>query len=314
MPPRATREQERAQRRLARVVDTSVKRLWRRMRGRNWERAWRDDIGPQVVSVITSGQAAAASASNDYIASALAEFDMPVAAPSQFNPDAFAGVTGGGLDATTATYQAVIEAAGRQYEGDTLTEQQALGFGERFITELAATMMADAMRAAEEVAMAQRPWVDGYVRIVEPGACSRCIILAGKFFLFNEGFLRHPRCRCNHAPAPADPDRLRDLVAAESPDRIFESLTEAEQDRIFTAAGARAIREGADIGRVVNARKGMSTAQVYGRDVQVTSTGSVRPRGSKRRPVRLMPSAIFQIAGSDRDEALRLLRLHGYIT
>lgn len=289
------------------------------MRGRNWERTWRDDIGPQIVRVITSGQASAASASSDYIENALAEFDMPVNAPSTFNPDAFSGVTGGGLDATTATYQAVLEAVAAQYEAeaselaDTMTAELALESGERYITELAATMMADAMRAAEEVAMAQRPWVDGYVRIVEPGACSRCIVLAGKFFLFSDGFLRHPRCRCNHAPAPSDPDRLRDLMAAESPDRIFESLTEAEQDKVFTKAGAAAIREGADIGRVVNARKGMRRAQVYGKDVEITTAGFVRPKGSGRRPVRLMPSAIFEIAGDDRAEALRLLRLHGYI-
>lgn len=310
------------------------------MRGRNWERTWRDIVGPQVVKVIDSGQAAAAAASSDYVAAALAEFDMPTVAPSTFNPDAFVGFTGGGIDTLTATYQAVIEAAGAQYEAD-LNTDQALEAGERFITELAASIMADTMRAAEEVAMVQRPWVDGYVRIVEPGACSRCIVLAGKFFLFNEGFLRHPRCRCNHAPAPSDPDRRNDLIAAESPERIFDSLSEAEQDKVFTAAGAQAIRNGADIQRVVSARRGMSTVgqsrtqrrlingeeftvNVTRRqqvrtgpgDTFVTTAGTSRRgrvRGQTAR-IRLMPESILEIAAGDRQELLRLLRVHGYIT
>lgn len=374
VPPRATVEQELVQRRLARVVDVSVRRLWRRMRGRNWERTWRDDIGPQISGLVTSGQTAAANASSNYIADVLEEFGMPVDVPTVFQPGGFAGVTGGGVAVEDAAYQAVVEAAQAQYRtdvesGDLLTTERALQAGESFLAELTASMMADAMRAAEEVAMAQRPWVDGYVRIVEPGACSRCIILAGKFFLFNEGFLRHPRCRCNHAPAPSDPDRLRDLIAAESPERLFESLTEAEQDRIFTRAGAEAIRKGADMGQVVNARSGMSTAQRMSKNeayaeelaralaegvnktearrraqaafaaatgagrlirngdgLYVTDAGtSMRGRFSKLQEarlakglpvtyVRLMPESIFEIAGDDRDEALRLLRVHGYIT
>ncbi len=291
------------------------------MRGRNWEQAWRDDVGPQVATVITTGQAAAASTSSAYITAALTEMDMPVQVPTDLVPDGFAGVTGGGLDVATASYQAVIETAKAQYDldteslSDTLTMERALEAGERFVTELAASMMADAMRAAEVVAMAQRPWLDGYVRIVEPGACSRCIILAGRFYLFTDGFLRHPRCRCNHAPAPTDPDKLKALIAAESPERHFESLSEAEQDRIFTRAGAEAIRQGATMHRVVNARKGMRRAQVYGKDVLITSTGVARSgRGRGRRPVRLMPEAIFDIAGTDRAEMLRLLEVHGFIT
>ncbi len=310
------------------------------MRGRNWERTWQEIVGPQIYKVVSSGQAASAAASSEYVAAALAEFDMPVTAPSTFNADAFVGFTGGGLDTQTATYQAVIESVSAQYEAD-LDAERALKEGERFIAELTASIMADTMRAAEEVAMAQRPWVDGYVRIVEPGACSRCIVLAGKFYLFNEGFLRHPRCRCNHAPAPTDPDKLRNLTTAESPERIFDSLTEVEQDRIFTAAGAQAIRNGADISRVVAARRGMSTVGqsrtqrrlINGEEFTVnvtrrqqvrtgpngtfvTTAGTTRrgrTRGQTAR-IRLMPESIFEIANGDRQELLRLLRAHGYIT
>lgn len=71
---------------------------------------------------------------------------------------------------------------------------------------------------------------------------------------------------------------------------------------MFGKAGAEAIREGADMARVVNARRGMYTAG--GRLFTHESAG--------RRP-RLMPEQILREADGDRGEAIRLLRLHGYL-
>ena len=114
----------------------------------------------------------------------------------------------------------------------------------------------------------------------------------------------------------------------------FGSLSRREQDRIFTAAGARAIRDGADITSVVNARRGMYTASAYGRRLGATREGatvrgafyrSERARAIARgqvpasigrayrlRTPRLMPEQIYQLAGS-RDEAIAMLRRFGYI-
>ena len=109
-------------------------------------------------------------------------------------------------------------------------------------------------------------------------------------------------CDCRHIPST-------EVVAGDlvtDPSAYFDSLSLEEQNRVFTNAGARAIREGADMGRVVNARRGMSMAQVAGRELLVTSERARRGR------VRLMPESIFEVARS-REEALRLLRTHGYI-
>ena len=84
-------------------------------------------------------------------------------------------------------------------------------------------------------------------------------------------------------------------------------MDEAEQDRVFGKAGAQAIRDGADIARVVNARRGMYTAG----GLRLTREATTR-RGIGR-PVRLMPEEIYRQANGNRGEALRLLRLHGYI-
>lgn len=85
-------------------------------------------------------------------------------------------------------------------------------------------------------------------------------------------------------------------------------MSTAEQDKAFGKAGAEAIRNGANISQVVNARRGMYTAG--GTDYTRTSTTR---RGQTRGRARLMPEAIFKQAAGDRAEAIRLLRQHRYI-
>jgi hypothetical protein len=112
-------------------------------------------------------------------------------------------------------------------------------------------------------------------------------------------------CDCVHVPAREDSaDDIRT-----DPKAFFGSLNAAEQDRVFTKAGAEAIRSGADIAQVVNARRGMQTATIGGQRVLVTTEGT---RRSARR-VRLMPEQILKVSGGDRAEAIRLLKLHRYL-
>jgi hypothetical protein len=107
------------------------------------------------------------------------------------------------------------------------------------------------------------------------------------------------------------------------PDAYFHSLSEAEQNRAFGQAGARAIRDGADIGQVVNARRGMyAVGDRYGLKATregMTKRGLARQRmralergGRAPARVRLMPESIYRIA-ADRDEAIRLLYRYGYL-
>src|SRR5665647_1979159 len=105
-----------------------------------------------------------------------------------------------------------------------------------------------------------------------PPTCSRCVVLAGKWYRKNQGFARHPGCDCRHIPSSESV--AGDLTV--SPQAYFDSLSKAEQDRIFTNAGAEAIRNDANIGQVVNARRGMRTAQIGGRDVLITTEGTTR--------------------------------------
>lgn len=175
------------------------------------------------------------------------------------------------------------------------------------------TQIADAGRAAGSVSIAARPKIHHYVRMVSAGACSRCLILAGKEYRWNQGFSRHPHCLCTHIPVSEN--TMGHLLT--DPDAHFAAMSEAEQDRVFTKAGAQAIRDGADMAQVVNARRGMTTAQIGGRDVRFTREGVTR-RGLARsrmgtKPVRIMPETIYEVA-TDRADAIRLLRTNGYLT
>lgn len=321
--PTSARRHYRRLLRLQGITVASIRKAWRGMSlTGSWETQYRDEVGPRVAATVVAAQIAATRDSDSYIADVLNELDFgPTTRNGVVLPASLAGVTGDGRPVDTLLASSVGRARALSQE---LGAVAALEDAQDFMERIAQSVLMDASRAAEQVAMAQRPWVAGWVRVAEPDACSRCIVLAGKFYLFNEGFSRHPLCRCNHVPAPDDPAKVKALIGVNSPDRYFESLSEAEQNRIFTKAGADAIRAGADITRVVNARRGMSKAQdtgrlkrvnVNGRDVYVTTEATTRRgrRAGQVRGVRLMPESIFEMAGGDRNEAIRLLRLHGYI-
>src|SRR5699024_8476972 len=81
----------------------------------------------------------------------------------------------------------------------------------------------------------------------------------------------------------------------------FSSMSEEEQNKRFTKAGAQAIRDGADINQVVNARKGMSYAGVSRdgtrrgqRARDVTTAGRSRRAHTGGIKNRLTPDAIYR--------------------
>lgn len=218
-----------------------------------------------------------------------------------------------GITAPPEAAARVSPLAGRASDGRSLSGlldyAQGLAVTREAFDLIVATQLQDVARQAVAVEMAIRPRVTGYVRTLVPPSCARCAVLAGKRFRKNTGFLRHPRCNCRHVPTTmgAAPGVVAD------PQAYFNSLPLAEQNRVFTTAGAEAIRRGADMGRVVNARRGMETSQagrkarrmVAGQNVYTTTELA----GAR---VRLMPESILEVAKDDAD-ALRLFKRFGYI-
>src|SRR5690606_4776568 len=165
-------------------------------------------------------------------------------------PNAFIGVDSSGRDVAGLLHGSVTTT--KEHIG--LGRSQATAFlaGASYLAAMAKTVIADSARSAAAVSAAGRGYVR-YVRMVSPGACSRCAILAGSD-RFSKHFERHPACRCTSVPV-RDGDEFPDGLIA-SPQEHFESLSRAEQDRIYGKAGAEAIRLGADPIQVVGARRG----------------------------------------------------------
>lgn len=259
------------------------------------------------LATTTGAQLLAAQTAEAYVSSVLAAEGVELEAAGTVVPRMFAGVASDGRSLRTLLYEPAIrtlEAIGQGAGVD-----RALGAGRLSLDMMVRTQVADAGRAATGTAVAARG--GGYTRQLTPPSCSRCVILAGKWYRWNEGFDRHPRCDCIHVPSTQG--FSRDLkVSARG---YFDSLTVAEQDRVFTKAGAEAIRDGADPAQVVNARRGMSTTVGPTGRRRLAPDASGRfttTEGAGRRP-RLMPEQIYADAKGDRDQAVRLLRQHGYL-
>lgn len=292
---------QRQQRALAARVAREVADLWAGMDPADLDRAWAA-AGPRILALVASGQTLAAAVADPYVDDALAAQGVTAPSAGEVNPGALAGVASDGRDLSSLLYEPVITT--KAAIGAGADPASALVGGLMQLDMITRTQVADAGRVATGVAMAARPAVGGYIRVLSPPSCSRCAILAGKRYRWNAGFDRHPRCDCTAVPA-AGP-AADELIT--NPKAYFHSLSRADQDRLFTKAGAEAIRSGADIGQVVNARSGMYTAS--GRRFTTSSTSR---RGVTRGRVRLMPEQIYAEAGDNREEAIRLLRHHGYL-
>jgi hypothetical protein len=293
-------------------------REWRTLDPRDLTASWRVLL-PRLMAIVSAGQLAAARSAQPYTdAAVLAQGTAPDKAGT-VNAGAFAGVAADGRDLASLLYLPVIDTKEAIGSGSSLTE--ALAIGERKLRMLVDTEVADAGRAADGVGITADRSLYGYVRVVSGGACGRCAILAGKEYAFNRGFQRHPHCHCQHVPISRMGGlRGRTLDARD----YFSSLSAAEQNRAFTVAGARAIRDGADISAVVNARRGMYAVGRPSGRLLATHEGMTRrglaykrlkaleAAGRAPASVRLMPEAIYRIASS-REEAIRLLHRYGYL-
>lgn len=304
-----TAQHYRAQQLLARRTVTEAQALWSQVKPTSVLDSWLALLADVILALI-GGQRAAARMAQPYL-DALADEQGLDPADLRINPVAFSGVAADGRDLRSLLVQPALRALGLLGAG--ADERTAMLSGLESLTRIVDTEISDASRAADHTGMvANKGWVT-YVRHVSLPACGRCIILAGRTYSWSTGFLRHPRCDCSLQPA-----REGDTPPA-SPQELFEQMPEPDQRKAFTVAGAEAIRLGADLGQVVNARRGMTTT-ADGR--KVTTEGTTRrgvagrrmgARGMRKAPVRLMPEQILEDAAGDRDEAVRLLKRFGYL-
>lgn len=277
---------------------------WGQVDPDNISRSWLSLLA-EVVAVLTGAQAAAAGSADQYVADAAELEGVTDEALAAVVAAAFAGRSADGRDLAEALYYPAIVALQGIAGGDAV--DRALAAGEASLEAIVRTEVADAGRNADQVALTAQKGLAGYIRVIVGATCRNCTILAGKWYGWNEGFLRHPRCDCIHLPASQA--RSAGLVA--NPQEIYDNLTVKERTEAgWSHADQEAIAAGADLNQVTNARRAVYRAG--GRELTRINRQRTSRRG--RRSERLTPNQIFAQAKDDRDEAINLLQANGYLT
>ena len=308
----------RAMLRLQRSARAAASVAWSSLSAAYLSESW-DSVSPALVAAVSKLQLDAATRGAGYGGNTLADQGLYEAPEAWVDPSSLAGVSSRGASLGAALYSAIPHTKDMIAGG--MPERVALARGREVLQMSAAAQVADAGRTAAGLDTFARPRV-GYVRMLNPPSCSRCSVLAGRFYRNNEGFQRHPRCDCVHVPTTRT-EAAESEGLVHDPYAYFESLSESAQDKTFGKAQAQAIRDGADLFQVVNARRGMSYAGVSadgtrrGQKVvsDFTREGTTRRAlwgGTNPRGKRLTPDAIYA-QGLPREETLDLLAKHGYL-
>lgn len=287
---RAAADQYREQQAIATAAAADASRLWARM-GDDFDESWAT-VKPRVLATIEAGRADTVGVAVGYTAAVLAETGQVDSPTGVLSAAAFLSTAPDGRAIDTLVDGAVVKAKTAVSGGASWTE--ALRQARGWLTTMTLTVLADTRREVYAADIAQRPNITGYVRMLNPPSCRRCIILAGRWYRWNTGFQRHPRCDCLHVPG------AENVVGDERTDpyATFSSMTPEQQEKTFGRSEARAIREGADIYRVVNiSQRGLATA------------AGARRFGT---PARLTVDDILRRAGT-RQNAIRMMRDEGYI-
>lgn len=246
-------------------------------------------------------------------------------------PAAFAGETQLGYPIEYAV-ETIVDRIAKEIEQEiqTLTDQMLASLDLFVQSEIIA---AGADAASVEI-VSEPDWTN-FVRVLDLPSCDRCVILAGRIYRDLDGFPRHPKCDCQHWP-------VADWAEAEALGLVADPMVAFERGQIggyttlpdgtrkwkpgLSQADTQAILDGADIQAIVNAKRGggrrpkgmtnLIAADIFGRTVKATLEGTTR-RAAWRRlhpdlPIRLRPESIYEYA-KDREDALRLLRLYGYL-
>lgn len=331
MLPQAATDFYALQQRVNTTATNEVGRLWRRM-GDDFDASWRR-LGPAMLSVLVEAQRQMAKAALDYVPRVLDETGLTDRPRGQLRPDSLVGIASDGRALTSLAYGGVIQAKTAVGEGASV--DAALANGGAWMDLMVKLQVADAARQAVGIMTASRKDLGGTIRVLNPPSCQRCAILAGRFYRWSTGFQRHPKCDCVNLPSQSAGWARSEGFMTDPMDAYRRG-----EIRDLTEAQKFAIDNGADITRVVNATRGMSTtatdrslsarrihlaekkaafdAAAEARRLASVAAGYPDLIGSLSHLPRatnasvLTPEGIYRQA-RDRDDAIRLLREWGYL-
>jgi hypothetical protein len=175
---------------LARATAEAVNAVWALLDLTDIARSWAG-LFRAPAAILTAAQRSAAAGADSYVQRALDAQEMAVTAEAMVDADSLAGVASDGRPLDSLLYQPAITTLTAIKQGAAPTQAKLLG--SISLDMIVRTQVADAGRVATGIAVATRPSV-GYIRMLNPPSCSRCVVLAGRWYRWNRGFQRHPRC------------------------------------------------------------------------------------------------------------------------
>ena len=205
------------------VALKSARRSWGGVDPNRISETWLPKVRRDLTPVVTAAQINAATAGSDYSAMTLAQQGTYSAPTAYVDPRAFGGYAADGRSLETMLDAPAYRA--KQLIGSGVSVPEAMSKSSDFLDVLIASTITDAARQSASVDIATRPSV-GYTRMLNPPSCSRCTILAGRFYRWNKGFRRHPSC----FPAGT-------VVSGPAPDAATRRWYEGELAIIRTASG-----------------------------------------------------------------------------
>lgn len=281
---------------ITRATLRQVLGLWQFVSFADLDGSWAA-VSAQITSAVTIGQFRAAGEADTYLEQVVYEQGLTAPTEGRVRAETFAGVAADGRPLGSLLAESVITAKTLIRDGHS---QAAVMAGARSQLQLlATTTLQDTGRAAVSAATTARPLLSGYTRMLNPPSCIRCVILAGRVYRWNADFPRHEGCDCRQIPTAENV--AGDLTT--DPHTYLQNLPRPDRDKLIDRYAGRdagqAYADGADLNRLVNARRsGLSVA------------GKRPTRGV---PARLTPERIYDLAGDDRAEAIRLLQVNGFI-
>jgi hypothetical protein len=174
---------------LALRVKVAVRRLWAAMSAADIDGSWAVQ-GPRILALVGAAQLVAAESADPYLDAVLAELGIPGDRAGTFVPEGVAGVASDGRDLQSLLTEPVIGVKTQIAQG--ADQNTAVASQGSRLEMLAQTMVQDAGRLAVGAALVARPHVAGWVRMLTPPSCSRCVLLAGRWYRYSAGFARHP--------------------------------------------------------------------------------------------------------------------------
>lgn len=238
---------------LERQAVFAILRLWKTVDQSAISPSWAEQL-PEALAILVAAQTVGAELADPYLTEALddADLDYPTVDPG--------ALIGPGLDALL--YRPAVEAKTLISQGAAVN--QALLRASGVLSTYVTTGIGDTSRLAVTSGMAGRRHASGYYRFLRAPSCARCAIMAGRFYKWNRGFKRHPRCDCGHRP-----------VRNASDTSAYDTRKAIERGEVtgLSKANTKAILEyGANPSQVVNAQKGMYDVGQF----TATTTGTTR--------------------------------------